>query len=135
MVKSVTSFRQKAINSRALVVKKTVFDKNEISTTCKVTSTPKATTTPKDVSKPKASTPKATTKKNTTEKADEQDFHCPVCQRNEISDMRLCVVCNKYIHEDCVDVKQLSQKEQVLINQFADEIGGDSNAEDDQPKV
>ncbi|CAH0561737.1 unnamed protein product [Brassicogethes aeneus] len=35
------------------------------------------------------------------------------------------------------DVKhvQLSQEEKSLINQFADEIEGDSNAEDDQPKV
>lgn len=128
IVKSVTNVRQKAINSRALLVKKAVFDKSETASTSKVTSTPKATTKPEATSKPKdsthktistvtsqakatmpkatstfrATTSRATTKKNTTEEADEQDWYCAVCQVNEISDMRLCIVCQKYIHEDCV---------------------------------
>lgn len=118
-----TNLRQKAINSRALVVKKAVF--NEIATS-EFTTMPKATT-PKAMSKPKSSTskakpgavtaPKATlmskatsasetttskTKPITTEKFDERDWYCPVCQMNEISDMRLCIVCQKYVHEDCV---------------------------------
>lgn len=113
IVKS-TANRQKAINSRALVVTKTVFHTNENATTSEVTSTSKATTIPKAKSTPTATTTpkattttkatisKATTKKNTKEKADEQDWYCAVCKMNEIADMRLCVVCGKYIHEDCV---------------------------------
>lgn len=94
IVKSATNVRQKAINSRALVVKKAVFS-NEIATS-------KVTSTPKVKSAPKATTSKATSKKTNTKKVDEQDWYCAVCQMNEVSDMRLCVVCRKYVHENCV---------------------------------
>lgn len=87
IVKSAKNERQKAINSRALVVKKAVFS-NE-NATSKVPSTPKVN-----------STSKAATKNNN--KVDEQDWYCAVCQVAKISDMRLCVVCQKYVHEECV---------------------------------
>lgn len=128
---SVKNVRQKAINSRALVVKKSVFAKDEIATTSKDTS-PKATLKSKASLKPKAcSTPKPTskvmstpkdtpasnattskaTKKNTKEKAAKQDWYCAVCGKNEILDMRLCIICQKYVHEDCVGLtKEMKER-------------------------
>ncbi|KAJ8965827.1 hypothetical protein NQ314_003894, partial [Rhamnusium bicolor] len=90
----------------------------------KATATSKVTTTPKITTTPKATSPKATTKKNDSkngkQKADNENWFCAFCQLNEIGDMRLCSVCARYIHEDCVGLTKADKG--IFICPLCEEI-------------
>ncbi|CAH0551040.1 unnamed protein product [Brassicogethes aeneus] len=79
-----TTKKRKAINSKALIVKKEVF--------------PTKTTT--KVSKPKNIVSK--TKDQGDKIKPKESWYCKVCRENVEKDMRLCSVSLVYFHEECV---------------------------------
>lgn len=78
-VSSNCKIRKRAINSRAVLVKKNVFLERE-----------------KIERKP----PK--TAKTTRQNYNNESWYCNVCNTDAIMDMRRCSVCSQYVHEECV---------------------------------
>ncbi|KAK9694390.1 hypothetical protein QE152_g33578 [Popillia japonica] len=88
-----TTNTQKAINSRVIVLKKSLFlKKNE---TQDVVSKLKG--------KPSSSTPLGRGIKKTSRKfTKKESWYCNVCKEDAVKDMRMCISCAAYAHEECV---------------------------------
>lgn len=79
--------QRKAINSRAVVVKKAVFSKDNASTQKRTTNANR------NVVKIKKVNQQTKTK---------ESWYCSACKEDVLKDMRLCSVCLTYFHEECV---------------------------------
>ncbi|KAG5896354.1 hypothetical protein JTB14_005832 [Gonioctena quinquepunctata] len=78
-----TTRNKKAINSKALIVKKVVFP----------TKTTKSSEAKEAIAK---------TKDQTGRTKHKESWYCKACQEDVKKDMRLCSVCLVYYHEECV---------------------------------
>ncbi|CAH1364933.1 unnamed protein product [Tenebrio molitor] len=76
--------RRKAINSRAVVLKRTLFDKKE---------------TVDEAPKSKCS---KTAKGKSKKIQKNESWFCHVCKEDAVKDMRICSACKFYVHEECV---------------------------------
>lgn len=91
-IKSNRSKRTPALNSRAQVVTKQLFTTSDLTGK---TSTPKA---PKSRKILKQTTPVNIGKG----KKKLESWYCKACKENRVADMRLCILCNCYLHEECL---------------------------------
>ena len=78
--------RKKAINSKALVVKRDVFNNEKIK---------KQQNREAEKNRNKNSVQTKLTRKN------KDSWYCKLCHKDEQKDMRLCTVCFVYVHEEC----------------------------------
>lgn len=88
--------RKKAINSRAVVVKRDVFS---------TTSNDQKT----QIDKGKKRTPSRPLVKN-KKAGDVAEWFCKICRKAEIKDMRMCSICSKYVHEECVGLTKFDKE-------------------------
>ncbi|KAB0804874.1 hypothetical protein PPYR_01844 [Photinus pyralis] len=109
VVKATKSVRKPAINSRAQIVKKDLFDKQEKPITPKIHKTASLNKRSLkkqslDLSENSGSgskiTPKAPPKSRQTKI--KESWYCKLCQEDRVADMRVCVACNVYMHEECL---------------------------------
>lgn len=81
--------RQKAINSRAVVLKKSIFNGDQKTNQAEIKKTIKKV-------------PKTSSNKKENKTASSESWYCNICKEDEVKDMRMCVSCASYIHEECV---------------------------------
>jgi hypothetical protein len=88
--------RRKAINSRAVVLKRTLFGKKETV-----------------VEAPKSKCSKTVGAKAKSKKIqNNESWFCHVCKEDAVKDMRICSACKFYVHEECVS---LTKKDNELF--------------------
>lgn len=87
-----------AMNSRGIELKKNLFQPKEAQP-----SKPKKGPTTKQplTNKPK-NKQQQPSKKKTNKTTEAESWYCSICQEYEVKDMRLCVVCRNFYHEECV---------------------------------
>ncbi|KAJ2949421.1 hypothetical protein O0L34_g15337 [Tuta absoluta] len=113
--------RKKAINCLAQVLTKDIFNNKENTTkiTAKKKATKKNKTQDKNTNKKelkKEKTVKGKGKGKTTKKTpSSESWYCFVCQEDKIADMRLCLICASYVHEECVGLTAIDKEQFVCI--------------------
>nr|CAD7415338.1 unnamed protein product [Timema poppensis] len=87
-----------AMNSRGIELKRNLFQPKEYQA-----SKPKKKPTTKQPLTNKPKTKQQQPRKKRTQKTTEaESWYCSVCEEDEVKDMRLCVVCGNFYHEECV---------------------------------
>ncbi|KAK4882642.1 hypothetical protein RN001_005961 [Aquatica leii] len=84
--KATTKNRKPAINSRAQVVTKNIFENSE--KTCQ----------PQPTKKGKS----------------KESWYCKACKQDRVADMHLCSICECYLHDECVDLTKEDKEERYI---------------------
>lgn len=83
-------FRKPAINSRAQVVTKDLFNKSSA----------------EDKKAKFAKSKEIVPKKKSLKQKKEESWYCRACQKDRVADMRLCVMCKSYLHDECLGLTE-----------------------------
>lgn len=112
--------RRKALNYKAQIVKKSLFD-TQTSTkstekSVKSKGKPKGTAKPQGTTKPKVTAkPKGTGQEALSSKVVNDLWYCPLCQDISEKDMRQCIKCLSWAHDECLGFTA-SDDENYLCN-------------------
>lgn len=96
-----TVIRKKAVNSLALELKTSIFN-TELQTRNKNKTNNEGTT--KTNTKVVQKVTKPTQKKKAIQKRScpaKESWYCFLCREDRVSDMRICNICTRYVHEEC----------------------------------